>query len=160
MDDQTLNYNLIPKDCRTNNFFENYKGYIKSKLGKHRIINWVNFLNFIKDESDRNTAKLYDATTKNLQKMTLREQINTVKKDIKPSKMLEDRANAIFKNTLLKKSESANNNAIFNNDELYKQLNFTKMGLINLGESCYMNAALQILLHCKNFVESCFKYKT
>ena len=33
------------------------------------------------------------------------------------------------------------------------------MGLINIGESCYMNAALQILLHCKIFVESCFKYK-
>ena len=87
--DQSLNYNLVPKDCRTNNFLENYNGYIKSKLGKHRIINWVNFLNFIKDESDRNINKLYDATTKTLKKMTLRQQINTVKSDIKPYKQLK-----------------------------------------------------------------------
>ena len=25
--------------------------YIKSKLGKHRLTNWINFLNFIKEES-------------------------------------------------------------------------------------------------------------
>lgn len=157
-EDQSLNYNLIPKDCRTNNFLENYNGYIKSKLGKHRIINWVNFLNFIKDESDRNITKLYDATTKNLKKMTLKEQINSVKQDIKPLKIFEDKENNILKNTLFKNPESSNNNKI-NNEELCKELYLAKMGLINIGESCYMNAALQILLHCKIFVESCFKYK-
>ena len=158
-EDQSLNYNLVPKDCRTNNFLENYNGYIKSKLGKHRIINWVNFLNFIKDESDRIISKLYDATTKNLKKMTLREQINSVKQDIKPLKILEDFANDKFKNILFKSVENSNNKPI-SNDELTKQLYITKMGLINIGESCFMNAALQILLHCKIFVESCFKYKT
>ncbi len=97
-EDQSLNYNLVPKDCRTNNFLENYNGYIKSKLGKHRIINWVNFLNFIKDESGRNINKLYDATTKNLKKMILRQQINTVKSDIKTLQTFEAKPSEIFKN--------------------------------------------------------------
>ncbi len=39
---------------------ENYNGYIKRILGKNRIINWVNFLNFIKDESERSITKLLD----------------------------------------------------------------------------------------------------
>ena len=51
--DGWLNYSSVPKDCRTNNFLENYNGYIKSKLGKHRLINWVNFINFLKEESQR-----------------------------------------------------------------------------------------------------------
>ena len=38
---------------------ENYNGYIKRILG-NRIINWVNFLNFIKDESERSITKLLD----------------------------------------------------------------------------------------------------
>ena len=37
--DGSLDYLRVPKDCRTNNFLENYNGYIKSKLGKHRLIN-------------------------------------------------------------------------------------------------------------------------
>ena len=79
--------------------------------------------------------------------MTLREQINSVKQDIKPLKILEDFANDKFKNTLFKSVENSNNKPI-SNDELTKQLYITKMGLINIGESCFMNAALQILLHC------------
>ena len=57
--DGSLNYFNVPKDCRTNNYLENYNGYIKSKLGKHRLTNWVNFINFIKEESKRNIDKLY-----------------------------------------------------------------------------------------------------
>ena len=56
----SLDYSKIPKDCRTNNYLENYNGYIKSKLGKNRIINWVNFINFIKDESIRYVYKLFN----------------------------------------------------------------------------------------------------
>ena len=32
--DNSLNYNNIPDDCRTNNYLENYNGYIKNQLGK------------------------------------------------------------------------------------------------------------------------------
>ena len=41
--------------------------------------------------------------------MTLREQINSVKQDIKPLKILEDFANDKFKNTLFKSVENSNN---------------------------------------------------
>ena len=30
----SLNYLKVKKDCRTNNFLENYNGYIKQKLAK------------------------------------------------------------------------------------------------------------------------------
>ena len=29
-EDLSLDYNRIPKDCRTNNYLENYNGYIKN----------------------------------------------------------------------------------------------------------------------------------
>ena len=47
---QSLNYHIIPNDCRSNSFLENYNGYIKQKLGKNRIINWMNFLSLMKKE--------------------------------------------------------------------------------------------------------------
>ena len=56
--DNSLYYKNIPKDCRTNNYFENYNGYIKRQLGKSRIINWINFIDFIKKESQRSIEKL------------------------------------------------------------------------------------------------------
>ena len=49
--DYSLNYSIIPDDCRANNFLENYNGYLKNMLGKHMIINLVNFIHFIKAES-------------------------------------------------------------------------------------------------------------
>ena len=63
--DLSLDYSRIPQDCRTNNYLENYNGFIKSQLGKHRIINWVNFINFIKLESQRSIDKLYNSLNKN-----------------------------------------------------------------------------------------------
>ena len=54
-----MDYSTIPKDCLTNNYLENYNGFIKSKLGKKRVINWINFINFIKEESGRSIKKLY-----------------------------------------------------------------------------------------------------
>ena len=57
-EDLSLDYNRIPIDFRTNNYLENYNGYIKNQLGKNRIINWVNFIYFIKLESRRSIEKL------------------------------------------------------------------------------------------------------
>ena len=41
-------------------YFKNYNGYIKSLLGKNRIINWINFINVIKDESISSLDKLFN----------------------------------------------------------------------------------------------------
>ena len=56
--DNSLDYFRIPEDCRSNSYLENYNGYIKSKLGKYRIVNWVNFIHFMKEESSRSIEKL------------------------------------------------------------------------------------------------------
>ena len=50
-EDKSLDYNSIPEDCRSNSYLENYNGYLKYKLGKFRIVNWINFIHFIKEES-------------------------------------------------------------------------------------------------------------
>ena len=54
------NYSIIPDDCRSNSFLENYNRYINliQRLGKKRIINWFNFISFIKEESKRSLDKL------------------------------------------------------------------------------------------------------
>ena len=62
--DNSLIYDIIPEDCRTNNFLENYNGYIKLNLGKHRIINRVNFIYFIK--SERSIEKLLNSVNYNV----------------------------------------------------------------------------------------------
>ena len=50
----------------TNNFLENYNRYIKFKLGEKRIVNLINFLHFIKEESDRAINKLINNNNSNL----------------------------------------------------------------------------------------------
>ena len=57
-EDNSLNYDLVPEKFRINNFLENYNRFIKTKLGEKRIINWINFLHFIKEESERSLNKL------------------------------------------------------------------------------------------------------
>ena len=49
----SLNYKNIPEELQEKNFLDNYNCYIKSKLEKNKIINWVKFINFIKNESVR-----------------------------------------------------------------------------------------------------------
>ena len=51
--DSSLNYYNLPKDCRTNNPLENYTGFLKRKLGRHKFVNYINFIDFIKKESIR-----------------------------------------------------------------------------------------------------------
>ena len=54
--DNSLNYDIIPEDCIINIFLENYNGYIKLNLDKHRIM--ANFIHFIKSESSPSIEKL------------------------------------------------------------------------------------------------------
>ena len=162
-EDNSLNYSLVPRDCRTNSFLENYNGFIKSKLGKYRIINWINFMNFIKNESCRSIDKLYSGTKEELKNMSLEEQIK-LNKNFNYYNPFLDVKNKESKAEILKKNS---NEMTINN--LYKDDNFSEnmvqrlvnnqIGLNNLGETCYMNSALQILFHCKIFVEKILEKK-
>ena len=85
-----LNYSDIRKDCRTNIFLENYNGYIKLKLDKHRLVNWVNFIEFIKQESGRNIDKLLKAANTNLTSAYENKLNNTLKYAIKNEKKINE----------------------------------------------------------------------
>ena len=142
-ENQSLNYLNIPKDCRTNNFLENYNGYLKEKLGKNRCINWVNFLNFIKDESSRNIQKLYNGTSQKLKNNTFTEQISIVNPFIIRTK--EDKNKDYINHN--------EENNIYTSKKDIQPIIKSKIGLNNLGETCYLNSSIQILIHIENFIE-------
>ena len=161
-EDGSLDYSKVPKDCRSNSFLENYNGFIKNKLGKYRIINWVNFMNFLKEESQRSITKLYNATSSNLKNKDFKEQlmINNPFTFSHNYKTILDKSNSKSKLTL---SISAKEN-IIDNKEDFSEKNFikilrSKMGLTNLGNTCYMNSALQILLHTELLINKIIEYK-
>ena len=104
----SLDYSKIPQDCRTNNYLENYNGYIKSKLGKHRLINWVNFINFLKEESQRSIDKLYNATSIEIRNLQIKEQINITN----PFLNVNDDRKRIDTNTYFENDISRNSNLL------------------------------------------------
>ena len=161
-EDNSLNYYNVPKDARTNNFLENYNGYIKNKLGKFRTVNWVNFLNFIKEESDRSIQKL------------LATNIKTEKYSYKPSKEIKLKKGNIMnqmnnlnksKTNEYKKDISSDYKKLINDtinintddNDILKIIN-KKIGIKNLGNTCYINSFIQILLHNPLFLEQ-FSHK-
>ena len=52
-EDNSYNYNIFPKDIRSNSILERYNKTIKIELGEKRTCNWVIFLNFINRELER-----------------------------------------------------------------------------------------------------------
>ena len=52
-EDNSYNYNIFPKDIRSNSILERYNKTIKSELGEKRTCDWVVFLNFINRELKR-----------------------------------------------------------------------------------------------------------
>ena len=57
-EDNSYNYNIFPKDIRSNSILERYNKTIKSELGEKRTCNWVVFLNFINRELERINTNL------------------------------------------------------------------------------------------------------
>ena len=151
--DKSLDFSNIPNDCRSNSFLENYNIYIKQNLGKHRIVNWVNFINFIKAESSRSIEKLLKAANSNISESNQKQSDNSLKKAIdKPNNtkkfIIEEKKyelTEIFKDI----KEQQNN---IDKKEVINSLVYSTMGFKNLGETCYMNSAIQILIHMKNFI--------
>ena len=154
-EDQSLNYFRIPKDCRTNNYLENYNGYIKKELGKNRVINWVNFIHFIKMESQRSVEKLINTQNFNISidyidtNFEKNEDNNQTKNNTK--KFIEKQTN-IDRPTIDDKFININEN-IDDNKLFLDKIILSKIGFINIGASCFINSALQILLHCKIFMK-------
>ena len=136
--DNSLNYDLVPLDCRTNNFLENYNGFIKEKLGKYRIINWINFIDFIKKESVRSIEKLLENANNN--------------------KLYDKNFNK------LNNDNNKQNYMIINkiNSDLNKESNVITLydklkGMNNYQNNCYINASLQILFHNDLFIKKFFE---
>ena len=119
----------------------------------------MNFLNFIKEESKRNIDKLYNATSNRLKNMQLKDQLNITNPFI----------NFIKDNKIEVTIDNMNNNnsnGIENFNEKNKKNNFdfnkiltSKIGLRNLGLTCYMNSSLQIMMHTDIFIEKILQYK-
>ena len=119
----------------------------------------MNFLNFIKEESKRNIDKLYNATSNRLKNMQLKDQLNITNPFI----------NFIKDNKIEVTIDNMNNNnsnGIENFNEKNKKNNFdfnkiltSKIGLTNLGLTCYMNSSLQIMMHTDIFIEKILQYK-
>ena len=150
-----MNYTNIPKDCRSNSFIENYNGYIKEKLGKHRLVNWVNFIEFIKQESVRSISKLLNVANTNLKSNNSYTKTNT----LKYSMQTESNNKEIIKETYyfnFKEEKESNENNLMSisfKKDLVNALVTSTLGFKNIGDTCYMNTAIQILIHLKNFMQ-------
>lgn len=148
--DKSLDYSTIPLDCRTNNYIESYNYYLKTQLGKKRIINWVNFVHFIKIESIRSIEKL--CNNKNFLKN------NSKEIDINDDNNKENNENDMECNVdnLINGLKACFIDRNKTNINEIKILN-TKIGIINIGLSCYINEILHILLHSDIFITEFLK---
>ena len=159
---------------------ENYNGYLKSKLGKHRIINWINFINFIKEESDRSIQKLFKEA--NMYKNKINTKIDVIK-NLKYDEYINldeivkeledlglDKNHDMFQNKYIKNQVNLNNNYLKNKTEVLtkkdsndinidKILN-SKLGIYNNGNTCFINSILQILIHSNIFIKEFILYKS
>ena len=157
--DNSLNYSAIPDDCRTNNYLENYNGFIKSQLGKTRIVNWVNFIHFIKKESERSIEKLFRNTiTKSdtIDNSTLLEKKFITDKE----KTYNYKENNAIKNILNEPNINKTylDNLIEEGQNIERIINST-IGIYNIGNTCYINSVIQILLHCQIFLKKFYNEK-
>ena len=116
-------------------------------------------MNFLKEESQRSIDKLYNATSTNLKNKKFSEQIimkNPFLKQNKKNSIDKDRIDN--KNSRFNISSNLTNKNI-NSDINIKNILKSKIGLINLGNTCYMNSALQIILHTDAFINKLIEYK-
>ena len=63
---EDYNYYKYSDTIKSNSYIETYNKYIKSQLGNKKYVNWVNFLNFLKTESERSIKKLVELANHNV----------------------------------------------------------------------------------------------
>ena len=131
------------------------------------IIKRNNFNNGLYNENDRNTNS---NTNNNDENNKFSEQIN-LKKIQKDGIRIIDTKNLILKNSKIQNNEiiKINMNKIRGKYQTKKDINKINdienvpklitqslVGLVNLGETCYMNTGLQNLIHCMPFINQFF----
>ena len=110
--DGTYNYNLLPFDCRTNNSLESYNKYLKINLGNKNSLCWMNFINFIKQDIEKNTEKIISSGNIN-KRFTL-----------KKSNNIEN--NKYLNNIINNNSKIIENNIIINNNPFITKIKWIK----------------------------------
>jgi len=99
-------------------------------------------MNFLKEESQRSIDKLYNATSTNLKNKKLSEQIIMKNPFLKQNKKISiDKDRIDNKKSRFNISSNLTNKNI-NSDINIKNILKSKIGLINLGNTCYMNSTL------------------
>ena len=126
--DGSYNYDLFPKDIRSNSVLERYNKTIKDRLGEKRQCNWVVFLNFIKDEIVRITNLLGKNENINI--------LNSMKKTKFGLEKYQVNLNKAS-NIISKVDEEKNN---FEN----KKVNISEKWLIQKGNNCRYNSFITI----------------
>ena len=104
----------------------------------------MNFLAFLKDESEKSINKLYLSTSSNLKDNPFNDQINIINSFLKFKKEGNINQESTKINNNIK--DKNNNDILFIKQQHMKIITQTKIGLNNLGETCFMNSSLQILL--------------
>ena len=152
--DESLFYQKIPKDCRTNNYLENYNGFIKQQLGKRRLINWINFLDFIKKESQRSIDKLMNSQNNN--KIYFKDETipllnnNEEQIIIDASKLPVFNENKNLNKNFFEKKEKTY--LLENEKNSLTEIIYSTKGILNVGNTCYVNALIQVLFHSYQFI--------
>ena len=126
--DGSYNYDLFPKDIRSNSILERYNKTIKDRLGEKRQCNWVVFLNFINDEIIRITNLL----GKN-------ENINILN-DMKKTKFGLEK----YQLNLNKTSNILNKEEEEEKTVERRKLNISEQWLIQKGNNCRYNSFITI----------------
>ena len=79
-----LYYNKIPKPCRANTSLENYNKFLKENLDYKKKVDWINLLNFLKNEEVRITNNLINDektyTVNNENNLNTKDKENIIKK--------------------------------------------------------------------------------
>ena len=63
---EDYNYSKDLYTVRSNSYIESYNKYVKNELGNKKIVNWVTFINFLKNESERTKKKLIEIANQNV----------------------------------------------------------------------------------------------